>query len=141
MKKQMYNGPKGGAPKIGDKKSSKGFGPSEASGNKRVQGIAKHKGEDGPSEMKASNPMGPHHKGVKGPNEMRDSKGSPGESPAKLPMDAKDSMHGYLGKFADDDCLRRGFGSLEKISQPGEMERGDGSSGKANKSPEREAEE
>jgi len=133
MKKQMYNGPKGGMPKIGDKKSSKGFGPSEASGNKRVQGIAKHKGEDGPSEMKASNPKGPHHKGVKGPNEMRDSKGSPGEMPGKLKMDVKDSMHGFLGKFQSEDVLRKGYDSLESIQHPGEMERGDGSSGKANK--------
>lgn len=120
-KKQMYSEHHKQAkkPAHGDHKSKKGFGPHEASKQKQVKGIAKHKGEDGPSEMHNKMQHGKPHKGITGPNEMsKGEKHGAHDKPARttaIDIVEKGEHHQHTLNYMSTDDLRKGHKSLEKV--------------------------
>lgn len=121
MKKEKFSGPKGGSPKIGDKMSKKGFGPSEAS--KARVSIKDHKQVSGPNEMHEPSVGGKKHKGVKGVDAMKETFGATKSS--HMSEHVGGDLHGYLGKHGDKGALQKGYSGLEKIDSAGGPKYGD----------------
>lgn len=118
MKKEKFSGPKGGSPKIGDKMSKKGFGPSEAS--KTKVSIKNHKQVDGPNEMQKPKTVGgSKHKAVSGPSAMKESPLGGKLKSKHMSESVGGDMHKHLGKHGSAGSLQKGFTGLEKVSDAG----------------------